>query len=280
MALKKYRPITPGLRYKTTLKNEELTKKSPEKKLLQSKKSSSGRNNNGRITVRRRGSGHKRKYRIIDFKRNKFDIPAKVVAIEYDPNRSANIALLVYADGEKRYILAPDGLKVDDRIISSENAPIKAGNALKLKNIPSGYMVHNVEMKPGKGGQIARGAGTGAKILASEGKYVSLKLPSGEIRKILQECFATLGKIGNSDFNNVVQGKAGRNRWRGKRPKVRGVAMNPVDHPMGGGEGRSSGGGHPRTPWGKITKGYKTRKKKNPSNKYIVSHRKKNKRRG
>ncbi len=280
MAIKKYKPTTPGYRYKTTLKNEELTKKDPEKSLLLSKKSLSGRNNNGRITVRRRGGGHKRKIRIIDFKRNKLDIPARVTAIEYDPNRSANIALLVYADGEKRYILAPDTLKVDDRVISSENAPIKIGNALKLKNIPSGYTVHNVEMKPGKGGQIARGAGVGAKILASEGKYVSLKLPSGEVRKILQECFATLGKIGNSDFNNVVQGKAGRNRWRGKRPKVRGVAMNPVDHPMGGGEGRSSGGGHPRTPWGKITKGYKTRKKKNPSNKYIVSHRKKNKKRG
>ena len=280
MALKKYRPKTPGLRHKTTLKNEELTKKPSEKRLTKPKSSSGGRNNNGRITSRRRGGGHKREYRIVDFKRNKFDISAKVVAIEYDPNRSANIALLVYEDGEKRYILAPDNIKISDKIIASENAPIKTGNSLKLKNIPSGYTVHNIEMKPGKGGQIARGAGTGAKILASEGKYVSLKLPSGEVRKILQECFATLGKIGNSDFNNVVQGKAGRNRWRGKRPKVRGVAMNPVDHPMGGGEGKSSGGGHPRTPWGKITKGYKTRKKKNSSNKYIVSHRKKNKKRG
>ncbi|MEA3500538.1 MAG: 50S ribosomal protein L2 [Candidatus Marinimicrobia bacterium] len=280
MALKKYRPKTPGLRYKTTLKYEELTKKPSEKRLTKSKSSSGGRNNNGRMTSRRRGGGHKRKYRIIDFKRNKFDISAKVVAIEYDPNRSANIALLVYEDGEKRYILAPDNLKINDRVMASENAPIKIGNSLKLKNIPSGYTVHNIEMKPGKGGQIARGSGAGAKILASEGKYVSLKLPSGEIRKILQECFATLGKIGNSDFNNVVQGKAGRNRWRGKRPKVRGVAMNPVDHPMGGGEGRSSGGGHPRTPWGKITKGYKTRKKKNSSNKYIVSRRKKKNKRG
>ncbi len=280
MALKKYRPKTPGSRYKTTLKYEELTKKPSEKRLTKSKSSSGGRNNNGRMTSRRRGGGHKRKYRIIDFKRNKFDISAKVVAIEYDPNRSANIALLVYEDGEKRYILAPDNLKINDKIMTSENAPIKTGNSLKLKNIPSGYTVHNIEMKPGKGAQIARGAGAGAKILASEGKYVSLKMPSGEVRKILEECFATLGKIGNSDFNNVIQGKAGRNRWRGKRPKVRGVAMNPVDHPMGGGEGRSSGGGHPRTPWGKITKGLKTRKKKNSSNKHIVSRRKKKNKRG
>ncbi|MEA1986607.1 MAG: 50S ribosomal protein L2 [Candidatus Marinimicrobia bacterium] len=281
MAIKKYKPKTPTTRFKTTLVFDEITKKPSEKRLTKSKKSSGGRNNNGRITSRRRGGGHKRKYRIIDFKRNKFDISAKVTAIEYDPNRSANIALLVYEDGEKRYILAPDTLKVKDKIISSENAPIKIGNTLKLKNIPSGYTVHNIEMKPGKGGQIARGAGMGAKILASEGKYVSLKMPSGEVRKILQECFATLGKVGNSDYNKVVIGKAGRNRWKGKRPKVRGVAMNPVDHPMGGGEGRSSGGGHPRTPWGKPTKGYKTRKKKNSADKYIVSRRKKkNKRRG
>lgn len=212
---------------------------------------------------------------MIDFKRNKFDIPAKVAAIEYDPNRSAHIALLFYVDGEKRYILSPAGLKTGDMVISGENAEIKLGNALPLKNIPAGALVHNIEMKPGKGGQLARGAGASAQIMAKEGKYVTLKLPSGEMRMVLEECYATIGEIGNKDHSNVTIGKAGRNRWMGKRPKVRGVAMNPIDHPMGGGEGKSSGGGHPRTPWGKPTKGYKTRKKKNPSDRYIVSRRKK-----
>lgn len=275
MPLKTYKPHTPGLRTKTTLDFSELTRKEPEKRLTKSKNKKAGRNNTGRITMRRRGGGHKQKYRIIDFRRNKYDIPARVAAIEYDPNRSANIALLFYVDGEKRYILSPQGLKVDDTIVTGESVEIKVGNALPLKNIPSGALVHNIEMKPGKGGQLARGAGTSAQIMAKEGKYVTLKLPSGEMRMILQECYATLGEIGNKDHGNVTIGKAGRNRWKGHRPKVRGVVMNPVDHPMGGGEGRSSGGGHPKTPWGKPTKGYKTRKKKNPSDRYIVSRRKK-----
>lgn len=275
MALKSYKPYTPGQRYKTTLMNEEITKKSPEKSLLSPVKKSGGRNNNGRITSRRRGGGHKRQYRIVDFKRNKFGIPARVAAIEYDPNRSANIALLVYADGEKRYIIAPHGLKVGSEVISGEKAPVKVGNTIPLKLIPSGTIVHNIEMKPGKGGQIARGAGSGAQIMAKEGKYVTLKLPSGEMRMILETCMATIGEVGNKDKSNVSLGKAGRSRWMGRRPKVRGVVMNPVDHPMGGGEGKTSGGGHPRTPWGKPTKGYKTRKKNKQSNKYIVARRKK-----
>ncbi len=275
MPLKSYKPHTPGLREKTTLDFSELTRKDPEKSLTRSKSKKAGRNNNGRITMRRRGGGHKQKYRVIDFRRNKFDIPAKVAAIEYDPNRSANIALLFYVDGEKRYILAPAGLKVGDVIVSGENVEIRVGNALPLKNIPAGALVHNIEMKPGKGGQIARGAGAKAQIMAKEGNYVTLKLPSGEMRMVLENCYATLGEIGNKDHSNVTLGKAGRTRWLGRRPKVRGVVMNPVDHPMGGGEGKTSGGGHPRTPWGKPTKGYKTRKKKNPSDKFIVSRRKK-----
>jgi len=275
MALKSYKPHTPGQRYKTTLVFDELTKKEPEKTLLKPNPKSGGRNNNGRITSRRRGGGHKRHYRVIDFKREKFGVPARVAAIEYDPNRSANIALLIYADGEKRYIISPEGLKVGDQVVSGSDAPVKKGNALPLKNIPAGTQVHNIEMKPGKGAQIARGAGAGAQIMAKEGKYVTIKLPSGEMRLILETCFATIGQVGNKDHQNVTLGKAGRKRWMGKRPKVRGVAMNPVDHPMGGGEGRTSGGGHPRTPWGKPTKGYKTRKKNNQSNKYIVARRKK-----
>lgn len=275
MALKSYKPYTPGQRYKTTLVKDELTKKAPEKKLIKTSPSSGGRNNNGRITVRRRGGGQKRFYRVIDFKREKFNVPARVTAIEYDPNRSANIALLVYADGEKRYIICPEGVKVGDELRSGPEAPVKRGNALPLKDIPAGTQVHNIEMKPGKGAQIARGAGASAQIMAKEGKYVTIKLPSGEMRMILESCLATIGEVGNKDYVNVSIGKAGRNRWRGRRPKVRGVAMNPVDHPMGGGEGRTSGGGHPTTPWGKPTKGYKTRKKNNPSNKYIVARRKK-----
>ncbi|MBC8375460.1 MAG: 50S ribosomal protein L2 [FCB group bacterium] len=275
MAVKTYKPITPGLRFKTTSSFEEITRTDPEKSLLAPLKKSGGRNNNGRITSRHRGGGHRRHYRIIDFKRNKFDIPARVDSIEYDPNRSANIALLIYADGEKRYILAPHKLVVGTQIISSESAPIKVGNSLSLENIPAGSIVHNIEMKPGKGGQISRSAGAGAQIMAKEGDYVTLKLPSGEMRMIHKRCHATLGEVGNKEHENISIGKAGRSRWMGRRPKVRGVAMNPVDHPMGGGEGRSSGGRHPTTPWGKPTKGYKTRKKNKASNKYIVARRKK-----
>jgi large subunit ribosomal protein L2 len=275
MPIKTYKPHTPGLRTKTTLDFSHLTKKEPEKKLLKANPSSGGRNSKGRISVRRRGGGQKRQYRIIDFKRNKFNIPAKIVALEYDPNRSADIALLQYADGEKRYILAPLGLKIGDQVISGEDVAIKVGNSLPLSKIPSGTVVHNIEMKPGKGGQIARGAGAAVQIMAKEGKYVTLKLPSGEMRMILDRCYATVGEIGNKDHANISLGKAGRKRWLGQRPKVRGVAMNPIDHPMGGGEGKTSGGGHPRTPWGKPTKGYKTRKKNKGSDKYIVARRKK-----
>ncbi|MCF7903143.1 MAG: 50S ribosomal protein L2, partial [Candidatus Marinimicrobia bacterium] len=234
-----------------------------------------GRNNNGRITMRRRGGGHKRHYRIIDFKRNKVDVPGRVDSIQYDPNRSANIALIIYADGEKRYILSPNKLKVGDSIITADNAPIRPGNVMPLVNIPAGTVVHNLEMKPGKGGQLVRAAGTGAQIMAKEGDYVTLKLPSGEMRMIHKNCRATIGEVGNRDHENISIGKAGRSRWLGHRPKVRGVVMNPVDHPMGGGEGRSSGGRHPVTPWGKPTKGYKTRKKNKQSNQYIVARRKK-----
>jgi len=275
MAVKTYKPITPGQRFKTTHSFDQVTRTEPEKSLLAPLKKSGGRNNKGRITSRRRGGGHRRHYRIIDFKRDKFDIPARVDSIEYDPNRSAHIALLVYADGEKRYILAPQKLEVGASVISSESAPIKPGNSLMLDNIPAGSIVHNIEMKPGKGGQLTRSAGAGAQIMAKEGDYVTLKLPSGEMRMIHKRCRATLGAVGNREHENISLGKAGRSRWMGRRPKVRGVAMNPVDHPMGGGEGRSSGGRHPSTPWGKPTKGYKTRKKNKTSNKYIVARRKK-----
>lgn len=275
MAVKTYKPITPGQRFKTTSSFEEITRTEPEKSLLAPLHKSGGRNNNGRITSRRRGGGHRRHYRIIDFKRDKYDIPARVDSIEYDPNRSANIALLVYADGEKRYILAPHKMEVGTQIVSSESASIKVGNTLTLENIPPGSIVHNIEMKAGKGGQICRSAGAGAQIMAKEGDYVTLKLPSGEMRMIHKHCRATLGEVGNKEHENISLGKAGRSRWMGRRPKVRGVAMNPVDHPMGGGEGRSSGGRHPTTPWGKPTKGYKTRQKNKASNKYIVARRKK-----
>lgn len=275
MAIKKYKPTTPSQRFKTTLVNEDITSTTPEKSLLAPLHKKGGRNNLGRITARRRGGGHKRHYRIIDFKRNKPDIPGRVDSIQYDPNRSANIALIIYADGEKRYILSPNKLAVGDTIISAQNAPIRPGNVMPLINIPAGTVVHNVEMKVGKGGQLVRAAGTGAQIMAKEGDYVTLKLPSGEMRMIHKNCFATIGEVGNRDHENVSIGKAGRSRWLGHRPKVRGVAMNPVDHPMGGGEGKSSGGRHPVTPWGKPTKGYKTRKKNKPSNQYIVARRKK-----
>ncbi len=239
-------------------------------------KKSGGRNNKGRVTARHRGGGHKRHYRVVDFKRNKHDIPARVASIEYDPNRSARIALLHYIDGEKRYILAPNGIKVDDSIMTGISAEVRVGNALPIGSMPLGTIMHNVELYPGRGGQIARSAGTYVQLVAKEGEFAHLKMPSGEVRLVKQKCFATVGEIGNSDHKNLNLGKAGASRWLGRRPKVRGVAMNPVDHPMGGGEGRSSGGRHPCTPWGKPTKGYKTRNKRK-SNKYIVESRKKKK---
>jgi large subunit ribosomal protein L2 len=273
MGIKKYRPTTPSLRFRTTPTFEEITSIVPEKSLIRILKKSGGRNNKGRITSFCRGGGHKRFYRLIDFKRKKFDIPARVASIEYDPNRSARIALLHYADGEKRYILAPDGLKVGDYVMSGDKAELKVGNTTRLARIPLGTMIHNVEMRPGKGGQIARGAGTMVQLMAKEGKYAHLKMPSNEVRLIPIDCMATIGQVGNLDHENIVMGKAGANRWRGRRPSVRGVAMNPVDHPMGGGEGRSSGGRHPCTPWGKPTKGKKTRRKKG-SDAMIVKRRK------
>ena len=274
MGIRRHKPTTPTMRYQTVSTFEEVTKTRPEKKLISSMKSRGGRNSNGRVTMRFRGGGHKRLYRIIDFKRDKFDIPAKVASIEYDPNRSARIALLHYADGEKRYILAPAGLGVGYRVVSGPGSEIRVGNTLPLKNIPLGTEVHNVELMPGKGGQLARGAGTFVMIAAKEGKYAHLRLPSGEVRLARQECLATIGQVGNVDHENITIGKAGRSRWLGRRPHVRGVAMNPIDHPMGGGEGKSSGGRHPCSPWGWPTKGYKTRKRK-LSDKYIVRRRKK-----
>ena len=275
MPVKTVKPTTPGQRQKSVSTFEEITKSKPEKSLVRPLKKSGGRNNKGRITSRRRGGGHKRQYRIIDFKRNKFDIPAKVVAIEYDPNRSARIALLHYTDGEKRYILSPYGIKVGDQVVSSQKkAPLKIGNCLPLSKIPSGLFVHNVELVPGKGAQMVRSAGAGARVLAKDAGMVTLKLPSGEVRMVDEKCMVTIGEVGNKSHETVKIGKAGRSRWLGRRPKVRGVAMNPVDHPMGGGEGKSSGGRHPTTPWGKPTKGYKTRKKNKASNRYITKRRK------
>lgn len=273
MALKKYKPMTPGTRFRTIVDRSDLSNVAPEKSLLEPLRKTGGRNNTGRITMRRIGGGHRRHYRIIDFKRKKTGIPGSVKTIEYDPNRTARIALIFYADGEKRYILAPDKLKVGDQVIAGPDAPIKPGNALPLEKIPLGYMVHNVELIPGRGGQMVRSAGTAAQLMAKEGNFALLKLPSGEVRKVRLNCYATLGQVGNLDHINVSLGKAGASRWRGIRPHVRGVAMNPVDHPMGGGEGKSSGGGHPVTPWGKKTKGLKTRRKK-ASDKLIVKRRK------
>ncbi|UQZ89253.1 50S ribosomal protein L2 [Deltaproteobacteria bacterium Smac51] len=275
MAIKEVKPTSPGRRTQTYSTFEEITRTTPEKSLLAPLPKTGGRNNQGRITTRFRGGGHKRQYRLIDFKRNKIDIPAKVFSIEYDPNRGARIALLHYVDGEKRYILAPQNLKVGDQVICSEKADIKPGNAMSLKSVPLGSLVHNVEMKPGKGGQLARGAGNYAQVMAKEGSYTLLKLPSGEMRLVLSACKATIGQLSNSDHNSISLGKAGRKRWLGRRPHVRGVAMNPVDHPLGGGEGRSSGGRHPVSPWGMPTKGFKTRKKSKPSNKFIVKRRNK-----
>lgn len=276
MPVKSFKPTSPGRRQMTVSAFEEITTDKPERSLVENLKQHSGRNNKGRLTVRHRGGGHKRLYRLIDFKRNKDDIPAKVATIEYDPNRSANIALLHYVDGEKRYILAPNGLKVGDTIISGANADIKVGNALPLLNIPVGTIIHNIEMKPGKGAQLVRSAGTSAQLMAKEGKYASIRMPSGEVRMVYINCRATIGQVGNLEHENVTIGKAGRKRWMGIRPTVRGVVMNPVDHPHGGGEGRSPiGRKNPVTPWGKPAIGGKTRKKKNPTDKFIVTPRKK-----
>jgi large subunit ribosomal protein L2 len=273
MAVRKLRPITPGQRFRTAPVFDNITKDTPEKSLTTSLKSKGGRNNTGKMTVRNVGGGHKKKLRDIDFKRDKHNIPATVKSIEYDPNRSARIALLFYSDGEKRYILAPNGLTVGMVLVSGAGVPPEVGNALPLSDIPMGTIVHNIEFKPGKGGAMARSAGTYAQLVARDGKYATLKLPSGEMRLILVTCFATIGTVSNSDHMNVRLGKAGRNRWLSKRPRVRGVAMNPVDHPMGGGEGRASGG-HPRSRNGLYAKGQKTRNPNKYSNKLIVSRRK------
>ncbi len=272
MAVKRVNPTSPGRRFQTYSTFEEVSKSTPEKSLTEILKRSGGRNNHGCITCRHRGGGHKRYYRLIDFKRNKDGIAAKVAAIEYDPNRSARIALLHYVDGEKRYILAPQNLNIGDMVMSGPEADIKPGNSLPLANIPLGTYIHNIELKLGKGGQIVRSAGTYAQLMAKEDRYALVKLPSGEVRMVLLRCRATVGQLGNVMHENKSDGKAGRSRWKGRRPKVRGVAMNPVDHPMGGGEGRSSGGRHPCSPWGMPTKGYRTRKNKQ-TDRYIVKRR-------
>jgi large subunit ribosomal protein L2 len=273
MALKAYKPTSAGRRFQTVLDFSELTKKEPEKSLMVSLPKTGGRNAYGRITSRYMGGGHKRQYRRVDFKREKLEIPARVASIEYDPNRSSNIALLHYRDGEKRYILAPVDLKVGDTILAGERVDIKPGNALPLKNIPLGTQIHNVEMKKGKGGQLVRSAGSSGQLMAKEGKYAHIKMPSGEVRLIHVDCYATIGQVGNLDHENISLGKAGRSRWLGRSPHVRGVAMNPVDHPLGGGEGKSSGGRHPVTPWGVPTRGYKTRRNK-ATDKFIIKRRK------
>src|SRR5690242_13423656 len=272
MPIKQFRPTSAGQRFQTVQVFDDLTATRPHKPLVEPLPSTGGRNNRGELTSWWRGGGHKRMYRIIDFKRDKRDIPAKVSTIEYDPNRSARIALLTYADGEKRYILHPVGIKVGDTIIAGQNVDILPGNSLPLKNIPLGTLLHNVELKPGKGGQIARSAGSSVQLVAKEGEYASVKMPSGEIRKINVDCYATIGQVGNIDHENVSIGKAGRNRWKGIRPHNRGVTMNPVDHPLGGGEGKTSGGRHPVTPWGMPTKGYKTRNNKR-TDAFIVGRR-------
>ncbi len=273
MAVRKLKPTSAGRRFQTVSDFKEITRSTPEKSLTEGLSQKAGRNHHGRITMRRRGGGVKRLYRIIDFKRNKLGIEAKVAHIEYDPNRSARIALLHYVDGEKRYILAPVGIKQGDVIKAGEGADIKPGHALQMIKIPVGTVIHNIEMYPGKGGQMCRAAGTYAQLVAKEGKYALLRLPSGEVRKILSSCMATIGQVGNIHHEQISLGKAGRNRWLGNRPKVRGVAMNPIDHPLGGGEGRSSGGRHPVSPWGTPAKGYKTRDKKKASSRLIVKRR-------
>ncbi|MBN1326741.1 MAG: 50S ribosomal protein L2 [Candidatus Cloacimonetes bacterium] len=277
MGIKKYKPITPTMRYRTGSTFEEITKSEPEKSLLKPLSKKAGRNNQGRITCRHRGGGHKRHYRIIDFKRDKHDIPAKVAAIEYDPNRSSRIALLHYVDGEKRYILAPLGIKVGDIVKSGIKSEIRVGNALPMEKIPLGSIIHNIEFKPGRGGQLARSAGTYGQLIAKEGDYIHVRMPSGDVHFLRKECFATIGQVGNVDHSSIVLGKAGRKRWLGIRPTVRGVAMNPIDHPMGGGEAKTSGGGHPVSPWGVLAKGGKTRKVHKYSDRYIIKA-KKNKR--
>ena len=277
MAIKKFSPTSPGRRFYTVQSYDEITETTPLKALTKSKKGSGGRNSDGRITVRFRGGGHKKRYRVVDFKRNKIDVPGKVASVEYDPNRSARIARIHYLDGEKAYILHPVGLKVGDSVVSSTTADILPGNCLPLENMPLGTTVHNIELKPGKGGQMARSAGAGAQLVAKEGKYAQLRLPSGEIRIVHKKCRATVGQVGNTEHENVKLGKAGRKRWLGRRPHNRGVTMNPVDHPHGGGEGRTAGGRHPVTPWGVPTKGYKTRNNKR-TDKFIV--RRKGKKRG
>ena len=273
MAVKKVKPTSPGRRFQGYSTFEEITRTTPEKRLLKSLKKSGGRNVNGRITCRHRGGGHKRHYRIIDFKRDKTGIPARVASLEYDPNRSTRIALLHYADGDKRYILAPQNLSVNDTVMSGPDADIKPGNTLPLSSIPLGTLIHNIELRVGKGGQIVRSAGTFGQLMAKEDRYALVKLPSGEVRMVLLKCKATIGQLSNVEHENISMGKAGRVRWKGRRPKVRGVAMNPVDHPMGGGEGRSSGGRHPCSPWGMPTKGFRTRRNK-ASDKYIIKRRK------
>ena len=274
MGIKKYKPTSPGIRFQTGLTFEEITTREPLKALVQGTSKTGGRNNNGRITVRHRGGGHKRRFRVVDFKRDKTDVPGKVVNVEYDPNRSARLALINYADGDKRYIIWPQSLKVGDSVVAGDRVDIKPGNCLPLKNIPLGTMVHNVEMKIGKGGQIIRSAGAYGQLMAKEKGYVQVKLPSGEVRMILDRCRATVGQVGNVDHEKISLGKAGRTRLLGRRPKVRGVVMNPVDHPHGGGEGRTSGGRHPVTPWGVPTKGYKTRKRGKTSDRFILKRRK------
>ncbi len=274
MGIKKLKPTTPGTRFRTNFTFDEITKTTPEKSLVVSLKKSGGRNNLGRVTTRFIGGGHKRKYRIIDFKRNKPGVEAKVFSIEYDPNRTCRIALLHYADGEKRYILAPDGLKVGQKVVSGPGSDIQIGNALPLREMPLGSFIHNVELKPGKGGQLGRSAGASLQLMAKEGDFAQVKMPSGEVRLIRLDCMATYGAVGNAEQENISLGKAGRSRWLGRRPHVRGVAMNPVDHPMGGGEGKTSGGGHPVSPWGQKAKGLKTRKRKKESNKLIIKRRK------
>jgi large subunit ribosomal protein L2 len=276
MGIKKFRPVTPGSRERSILDNEIITRKGPEKSLTESISSKGGRNHHGHVTMRRRGGGHKRRYRRIDFRRDKHAVPGTVAHIEYDPNRSANIALIHYADGDKRYILHPKGLSVGDVIMSGPEADVRVGSSMPLELIPLGSTVHNVELKPGKGGQMARSAGAGVQVVAKEGDFVTLRLPSTEVRRVRKQCSATIGEVGNSDHELTVIGKAGANRWRGRRPKVRGVAMNPVDHPLGGGEGRSSGGRPPVSPWGK-PEGKKTRNKKKASTKDIVRGRKRGK---
>jgi len=274
MGLKTFKPRTETLRHRVAATFEEITETKRQRRLTEVKRSNAGRNNQGQITTRHRGGGVKRRYRIVDFRRDKVGIPARVEAIAYDPNRSANLALLKYVDGEKRYILAPTGLKVNDAVMSGPEAEPNVGNALPLALIPLGLFVHNIELVPGQGGKLARSAGNSCQIMAREGDFVTLRLPSGEVRLIRANCMATVGQVGNAEWSGIKLGKAGRKRWMGIRPTVRGVAMNPVDHPMGGGEGRTSGGSHPRSPWGKLAKGGKTRNPRKPSNKYIVKRRK------